>query len=114
MTSTSGPLRPSRNRPAPLRRLYPSAPDLRVSGVSIDSRSVFAGDLYVGLPGNLTHGARFATAAAQAGAVAVLTDALDAQERDLARLREQQDFTERLLSARAERTDRALPKTPRD
>lgn len=78
MTSTSGPLRPSRNRPAPLRRLYPSAPDLRVSGVSIDSRSVFAGDLYVGLPGNLTHGARFATAAAQAGGVAVLTDAAGA------------------------------------
>ncbi len=46
--------------------------------------------------------------------VAVLTDALDAQERDLARLREQQEFTERLLSARAERPDRALPKTPQD
>lgn len=79
MTSTSGPLRPSRNRPAQLRGLYPGAPDLTVSGVSIDSRSVSAGDLYVGLPGNLTHGARFATAAARAGAVAVLTDAAGAE-----------------------------------
>jgi len=79
MTSTSAPLRPSRNRPVQLSGLFPSAPRLAVSGVSIDSRSVLPGDLYVGLPGNLTHGARFAAAAAQAGAVAMLTDAAGAE-----------------------------------
>ena len=75
MTSTSAPLRPSRNRPVQLSDLFPSAPRLAVSGVSIDSRSVLPGDLYVGLPGNVTHGACFAATAAQAGAVALLTDA---------------------------------------
>jgi len=79
MTSTSAPLRPSRNRPVPLSSLFPTAPDLMVAGVSIDSRSVCRGDLYVGLPGNLTHGARFAPAAAAAGAVALLTDAAGAE-----------------------------------
>lgn len=48
--------------------------DVRVSGVTLDSRRVAAGDLYVGLPGQLTHGARFAAAAVEAGAAAVLTD----------------------------------------
>lgn len=46
-----------------------------VTGVAFDSRQVRPGDLYVGLPGANTHGARFATAAVRAGAVAVLTDA---------------------------------------
>lgn len=75
MTSTSAPLRPRRNRPVPLNALFPGGPNLSVLGVSIDSRSVAEGDLYVGLPGNLTHGARFALTAAAAGAVAVVTDA---------------------------------------
>lgn len=46
----------------------------QVSGVSLDSRSIVAGDLYIALPGAHTHGARFAAAAIAAGAVAVLTD----------------------------------------
>ena len=46
-----------------------------VSGVTLDSRRVVPGDLYVGLPGQATHGARFAAAAVAAGAVAILTDA---------------------------------------
>ncbi|PFG16974.1 UDP-N-acetylmuramoylalanyl-D-glutamate--2,6-diaminopimelate ligase [Propionicimonas paludicola] len=79
MSSTSAPLRPSRNRPVQLSGLFPSAPDLSVSGVSIDSRSVLPGDLYVGLPGAQTHGARFAATAAEAGAVALLTDAAGAE-----------------------------------
>lgn len=79
MSSTSAPLRPSRNRPVQLSSLFPTAPDLAVSGVSIDSRSVRAGDVYVGLPGSLTHGARFAAAAAAAGAVALITDAAGAE-----------------------------------
>jgi UDP-N-acetylmuramoyl-L-alanyl-D-glutamate--2,6-diaminopimelate ligase len=45
-----------------------------VSGVTLDSRAVRAGDLYAALPGSRAHGADFAAQAAQAGAVACLTD----------------------------------------
>lgn len=45
-----------------------------IGGVALDSRGVRPGDLYVALPGQLTHGARFARAAVDAGAAAVLTD----------------------------------------
>jgi UDP-N-acetylmuramoyl-L-alanyl-D-glutamate--2,6-diaminopimelate ligase len=45
-----------------------------VTGVCLDSRAVRPGDLYAALPGQRTHGARFAAAAAERGAVAVLTD----------------------------------------
>ncbi|MCG2623848.1 UDP-N-acetylmuramoyl-L-alanyl-D-glutamate--2,6-diaminopimelate ligase [Arthrobacter sp. I2-34] len=48
--------------------------DSSVTGLSIDSRSVEPGDLYVALPGARFHGAQFAGTAAAAGAVAVLTD----------------------------------------
>lgn len=41
------------------------------------------------------------------GVVAALTDARHVQDRDLAHLREQLEFTERLLAGRA--TDRTLP-----
>lgn len=51
------------------------APAVEVSGVTLDSRSVQPGDLYAALPGSNVHGARFAGAAAAAGAVALLTDA---------------------------------------
>lgn len=47
---------------------------LEVTGVSLSSRSVQPGDLYVGVPGRNSHGASFAAAAAEGGAVAVLTD----------------------------------------
>lgn len=46
-----------------------------LTGVSLDSRRIRPGDLYVGLPGAATHGARFAAVAVAAGAIAVLTDA---------------------------------------
>lgn len=49
-------------------------PDPVVTGVTMNSRLVRPGDLYVASPGASTHGARFAAAAASAGAVAVLTD----------------------------------------
>jgi UDP-N-acetylmuramoyl-L-alanyl-D-glutamate--2,6-diaminopimelate ligase len=49
--------------------------DPLVSGISIDSRLVRPGDLYVALSGAHHHGAEFAQQAAQAGAVAILTDA---------------------------------------
>ncbi|MFD2092241.1 UDP-N-acetylmuramoyl-L-alanyl-D-glutamate--2,6-diaminopimelate ligase [Blastococcus deserti] len=45
-----------------------------VSGVTLASAEVRAGDLYAALPGARTHGARFAADAAARGAVAVLTD----------------------------------------
>ena len=45
-----------------------------VTGISHDSRSVLPGDLYAALPGSRHHGARFCQQAAEAGAVAVLTD----------------------------------------
>ncbi|WP_127793256.1 Mur ligase family protein [Agromyces sp. LHK192] len=48
--------------------------DLEVSGVSLSSKAVEPGDLYVGVPGRNVHGARFAADAREAGAVAVLTD----------------------------------------
>ena len=50
------------------------AVDPDVHGVTLDSRLVVPGDLYVGLPGRHQHGATFAPGAAGAGAVAVLTD----------------------------------------
>ena len=45
-----------------------------VRGVTLDSREVRAGDLYVALPGARVHGAVFCADAVAAGAVAVLTD----------------------------------------
>ena len=45
-----------------------------LSGITLDSRSVEPGDLYVALPGARVHGAAFCADAVAAGAVAVLTD----------------------------------------
>ncbi len=50
-----------------------------VTGVTLDSRAVRPGDLYVALPGARTHGADYARDAARAGAVAALTDAAGAK-----------------------------------
>jgi UDP-N-acetylmuramoyl-L-alanyl-D-glutamate--2,6-diaminopimelate ligase len=47
---------------------------VEVTGITVDSRAVEPGDLYVAAPGAATHGARFADKAQAAGAVAVLTD----------------------------------------
>ena len=44
------------------------------TGVTLDSRAVRPGDLYVALPGSRVHGATFCADAVAAGAVAVLTD----------------------------------------
>lgn len=53
--------------------------DVAVSGVTHDSRQIRPGDLYAALPGAVTHGARFAGAAVDAGAVALLTDPAGAE-----------------------------------
>jgi UDP-N-acetylmuramoyl-L-alanyl-D-glutamate--2,6-diaminopimelate ligase len=45
-----------------------------ITGISLNSRSVQPGDLYVALPGATRHGADFVSQAVDAGAVAVLTD----------------------------------------
>lgn len=53
----------------------PADDEVSVSGVSMASGFVRPGDLYAGVPGARTHGARFAAAARESGAVALLTDA---------------------------------------
>ncbi|MUL75539.1 UDP-N-acetylmuramoyl-L-alanyl-D-glutamate--2,6-diaminopimelate ligase [Mycolicibacterium sp. CBMA 226] len=50
------------------------ARELRVTGVTLSSRDVVAGDLFAALPGSSAHGARFAADAVAAGAAAVLTE----------------------------------------
>lgn len=45
-----------------------------ITGVTLDSSQVHAGDLFVALGGDTTHGANFATAAIGKGASAILTD----------------------------------------
>lgn len=48
--------------------------EIGITGVTLSSRTVHPGDLYVALPGRRAHGADFVGEAAAAGAVAVLTD----------------------------------------
>jgi UDP-N-acetylmuramoyl-L-alanyl-D-glutamate--2,6-diaminopimelate ligase len=81
-------IRPARPQPKPLSALGSllgvrlasvgnslSPNDLGyVTGVTLDSRVVERGDLYVALPGTRVHGAAFCADAVAAGAVAVLTD----------------------------------------
>jgi UDP-N-acetylmuramoyl-L-alanyl-D-glutamate--2,6-diaminopimelate ligase len=81
-------IRPAHLPPRPLSELGPllgirlapvgnsfSPNDLGfTSGITLDSRVVRAGDLYVALPGAQVHGAEFCAAAVASGAVAVLTD----------------------------------------
>ncbi|MGI3779847.1 MAG: UDP-N-acetylmuramoyl-L-alanyl-D-glutamate--2,6-diaminopimelate ligase [Janthinobacterium lividum] len=75
MTGTTTGLRPRRTPPVPLDVLVPgAASSVAVSGVTLDTRLVEPGDLFVGLPGRHHHGATFADGAARAGAVALLTD----------------------------------------
>jgi UDP-N-acetylmuramoyl-L-alanyl-D-glutamate--2,6-diaminopimelate ligase len=84
-------IRPAHHQPRPLSALSellgvrldrhtaagpsPSGTELGyISGVTLDSRAVRPGDLYVALPGAWVHGAAFCADAVAAGAVAVLTD----------------------------------------
>jgi UDP-N-acetylmuramoyl-L-alanyl-D-glutamate--2,6-diaminopimelate ligase len=53
----------------------PDGQDIAVHGVSLSSNDIVPGDLYAALPGANVHGASYAAAAVDAGAVAVLTDA---------------------------------------
>ncbi|MGO4534080.1 Mur ligase family protein [Leifsonia sp. 2MCAF36] len=47
---------------------------VEATGAALANSAVEPGDLYVGVPGRNSHGASYAAAAAEAGAVAVLTD----------------------------------------
>src|SRR4051794_7076496 len=70
---TVAPLRLTR-----LAALLPAAltgADVEVTGITHNSREVRPGDLYAALPGANRHGAEFTAQVAEAGAVAVLTDA---------------------------------------
>ena len=80
-------LRPETPKPRSLEELA-AAFDLEVrgdiagdavTGVSIASGAVEPGDLYVGVPGRNAHGASYASAAREAGAVALLTDEAGAE-----------------------------------
>lgn len=76
--------RPRTVAPVPLTELAAQmglevASGVEVTGISLDSRSVRPGDLYLALPGERTHGAGFGAAAIAAGAVAIVTDADGAQ-----------------------------------
>jgi UDP-N-acetylmuramoyl-L-alanyl-D-glutamate--2,6-diaminopimelate ligase len=51
-----------------------AAASVAVTGISLNSRTVQPGDLYVALPGASRHGADFVSQAVEAGAAAVLTD----------------------------------------
>jgi UDP-N-acetylmuramoyl-L-alanyl-D-glutamate--2,6-diaminopimelate ligase len=54
----------------------PPGADVAITGITHDSRQVRPGDLYAAMLGANVHGASFATQAASAGAVAILTDPL--------------------------------------
>ena len=60
-------------------RVLGELPAVGATGVTIDSRDVHTGDLYVGIPGAQRHGAEFAGDAARRGAIAILTDAAGAE-----------------------------------
>lgn len=53
--------------------------DTCLTGISLDSRRIAPGSLYVGLPGTRVHGADYATSALERGAVAILTDSTGAR-----------------------------------
>lgn len=53
----------------------PKGRDVRVTGLSVDSRAVEPGQLFAALPGSAIHGAAFVEGAVLRGAAAVLTDA---------------------------------------
>lgn len=76
-TETTAALRPRTVSPVGLVELFDGASpagSVSVSGVTLDTRLVEPGDLFVALPGRRHHGAEFAGSAVRAGAVAVLTD----------------------------------------
>src|SRR5690606_36090093 len=80
-------LRPEHPTPRPLAGLvqefgleYRGDLDgVEVTGVTLSTNDLHPGDLFVGVPGSKAHGASFATAAAEGGAVAIVTDEAGAE-----------------------------------
>jgi UDP-N-acetylmuramoyl-L-alanyl-D-glutamate--2,6-diaminopimelate ligase len=70
------------NRLLEVRRPGPGTSDADpvVTGLTLSSQRVEPGDLYAALPGARTHGAAFAAAAVEAGAVAIMTDVNGAEQ----------------------------------
>lgn len=56
-----------------------SLDDVEVTGITLTTKDVRPGDIFVGMPGAKVHGASFVSAARDAGAVALLTDAAGAE-----------------------------------
>lgn len=78
-------LRPSHPPSAPLAQLAEglagdTSSSVPVTGITLNSRDVQPGWLYVALPGTRRHGADFARGAIEAGAAAVLTDPESARQ----------------------------------
>jgi UDP-N-acetylmuramoyl-L-alanyl-D-glutamate--2,6-diaminopimelate ligase len=59
--------------------LQASNSELRFTGVTMDSRTVKKGDLFIALPGVKVHGAAYAKEVVNRGAVAILTDRIGAE-----------------------------------
>ncbi|TDD74801.1 UDP-N-acetylmuramoyl-L-alanyl-D-glutamate--2,6-diaminopimelate ligase [Actinomadura rubrisoli] len=74
MRPTTNPARPLNGLAALLGIGRGDWGDVAVTGITHDSREVKPGDLYAALPGARAHGAQFSAQAAEAGAVAILTD----------------------------------------
>ena len=55
----------------------PTTVDRMITGISIDSREITVGDLFVALPGNVSDGHKFLAAAQSAGASAALVSKID-------------------------------------
>ncbi len=76
------PVRPTSNLPVSVQQICDHLPvtlhsgdaSVTVTGVSLATDSIAQGDVFIALPGANRHGAEFAQAALQAGAVAILTD----------------------------------------
>jgi UDP-N-acetylmuramoyl-L-alanyl-D-glutamate--2,6-diaminopimelate ligase len=54
------------------------APELRLTGVSLDNRNIQAGEAFVAVQGQMSHGLDYARSAVAAGAVAIIHDGLKA------------------------------------
>ncbi|WP_344604430.1 UDP-N-acetylmuramoyl-L-alanyl-D-glutamate--2,6-diaminopimelate ligase [Sporichthya brevicatena] len=84
-SSSTPPLRPQKSVPRTVAELGtlvgaelpdPAQRTVQVTGLTHDSRQVQPGDLYAAMIGENVHGAEFVRQAAEAGAVAILTDPL--------------------------------------
>ena len=74
MRPTTNPARPLNGLAALLGINETGWDTVSATGITHDSRAVRRGDVYAALPGTRVHGAAFAAQAAEAGAVAILTD----------------------------------------